>query len=127
MRIESGFALLAGALVLYTLSRCLEPRKLQLSAVHPPPSDVEEAHPLWTPPVLCPDLGEASAAGFPAARFCPMVKVQYSRRHLAGASPPLPDDYWMLDAPAIMAVLATKVKVRDAWPKILTVCLSSIR
>jgi hypothetical protein len=67
-------------------------------------------HPLWTPPRLCRD-DERKHRVHPALNFCPPVHVKYFRDHLAHHSPPLPDDYWMLDAPAILATIHQKTQL----------------
>ena len=77
-------------------------------------------HPLWVPPKLCESAGPAKHV---ALNFCPPVKVNYSREHyekFAGEQPA--HDWFMLDAPAIMAIIAQAVQPSfwvvnlGAWP-----------
>lgn len=66
-------------------------------------------HPLWTPPALCKrGLNVNSLTKYPGNNFCPPIRVVYFRKHMAQYSPPAPSDYWMLDAPALMAIIAEK-------------------
>lgn len=87
-----------------------------MGAGSPPISPISEeqylSHPLWTPPTLCGDSQALDRAlKFPGEYFCPPVRVTYFRQHMAAFSPPVPDNYWMLDAPAFMSVLSKRANL----------------
>jgi len=69
--------------------------------------------PIWAPPKLCAGDARPTPAGepakYPGLNFCPPLQVEYFRVHMQRFSPPVPDDFWMLDAAAIMAIITTKV------------------
>ena len=59
------------------------------------------------------NIGDNNGASvkFPGELFCPPIRASYFRKHMEKFSPPVPADYWMLDAPAIMAAISTKAKM----------------
>jgi len=66
------------------------------------------SHPLWAAPELC---GSSELRKHPALNFCPPVKPTYSRTHFARFNGQPPDDYWMLDSPAVMSTIARKANL----------------
>jgi len=63
------------------------------------------AHPLWTPPTLCNSLESQKQLSLPALNFYPPVLVEYPRWILQIQAPPVPEGWWMLDAPAIISTI----------------------
>ncbi|CAE8734898.1 unnamed protein product [Polarella glacialis] len=66
----------------------------------------------WTPPKLC--LASSNPSGqpaqFPGNNFCPPVKIEYFKDHTNRFSNAnVSEDYWMLDAPALMAIFSARL------------------